>query len=76
MIKAEAVLRAWGNSIGVVLPKDDLRNEHLKVNDAVEITIRKTDNPLRAAFGKLKPIMPTDDLIKIMRKDIGSKYVK
>jgi len=76
MIKTEATLRAWGNSIGVVLPKDELKAEHLGVDDKVEIIIRRSDNPLREVFGKLKTDIPTDEIMKRVRKDLGSKWIK
>ncbi|PIN86057.1 hypothetical protein COV19_06930 [Candidatus Woesearchaeota archaeon CG10_big_fil_rev_8_21_14_0_10_44_13] len=74
MIKTEATLRAWGNSIGVVLPKDELRPEHFDVGDKVEITIKRKDNPLREAFGKLKFKTPTDKLLKQADEALWGKY--
>lgn len=74
MIKTEVKLRAWGNSIGVVLPKDELKAEHLGVDDNVEIIVKKKDNPLREAFGKLKYKTPTDELLKQADKDLWGKY--
>lgn len=68
-METETKLRAWGNSIGVILPKDKLQEEHLSVNDEVEITVRKKTGSLRAIFGKLKDFTPTsskstDEILK------------
>lgn len=71
MIKTEAKLRAWGNSIGVVLPKDELKAEHLGVDDCVEITVRRRDNPLIEVFGKLKFKGSTDELLKKVDEDLN-----
>ena len=41
MFKSETKLKAWGNSVGVVLPKEALKEEGLSINDEVEITLKK-----------------------------------
>ena len=79
MIKSETKLKAWGNSIGIVLPKEALKEENLNVNDEVEVIVRKKTNPLRDVFGKLKGVKPktnksTDDVLKEIDKELDSKY--
>ena len=79
MIKTETKLKAWGNSIGIVLPKDEIRRERLSLNDDVEITIRKKSNSLREAFGILKNIKPktnksTDQILKEIDKEFESRF--
>ncbi|MFO8016803.1 MAG: hypothetical protein R6U32_06885 [Candidatus Woesearchaeota archaeon] len=74
MIRTQAKLRAWGNSIGVVLPKDELKAEHLRPDDKVEIVVTRKGNPLREAFGKLKFRTPTDELLKRADRELWSKY--
>ena len=54
MFKSETKLRAWGNSVGVIIPKEILKEEGLSINDEVEITLRKKTNTLQSVFGKLK----------------------
>ena len=54
MFKSEAKLRSWGNSVGVILPKNILKEEGLSINDEVEIILKKKSSPLRDVFGKLK----------------------
>lgn len=49
----EAVVRRWGNSLGVVLPKELVEQKHLKEEDKVIIdVVMKVD--LRRSFGALK----------------------
>ena len=79
MIKTETKLKAWGNSIGIVLPKDEIQRERLSLNDDVEITIRKKSNSLREAFGILKNIKPkinksTDQILKEIDKEFESRF--
>lgn len=51
---SEAVGRArkWGNSIGIVLPKDFVRQENIEEGDEVVVRKRKVD--LRPLRGLLK----------------------
>lgn len=73
-IKTMAKLRAWGNSIGIVLPKEELKKENMKVNDEVEIVIKKKVNPLREAFGKLKFTKSTEKILKEVDEELKSKF--
>ena len=79
MVKSEAKLRAWGNSIGVVVPKELLKEEGLAVNDEVEIVLRKKTNPLKEAFGmlknfKAKSTKSTDELLKEIDDELKSRF--
>lgn len=47
------VLRRWGNSYGIVIPKDIALKEGIKENDEVEVIIKRTVN-LKDLFGKYK----------------------
>ncbi len=46
-------LRRWGNSLGVVIPRDEASREGLRENDEVEVLVRKAVN-IRQLFGKYK----------------------
>jgi antitoxin component of MazEF toxin-antitoxin module len=60
-------LKRWGNSIGAILPKDELRLRKLKPNDTVSIVIvRETD--LRDIFGSLPRKGSGQDLKDLSRK--------
>ncbi len=79
MIRTVAKLKAWGNSLGIVVPKEELKAENLGVNDEVEITVKIKENPLRAAFGILKDApkktrKSTDELLKEIDKELDSRY--
>lgn len=47
------VMRKWGNSLGVVIPREEASREGLHENDEVEIVIRKAVD-IRQLFGKYK----------------------
>ena len=74
MLRTETKLRAWGNSIGLTLPKNIVEQEELVVNEIVMVTIEKVKNPLKVVFGKLKFSKSTDELLKEVDKAFESKY--
>ena len=51
-----ANVRKWGNSIGIVLPKELVRDQHLKENDRVIVEVAK-EADLTKLFGSLKSKM-------------------
>lgn len=46
-------LRKWGNSIGLVIPNEILKQKNLKQGEEIIIEIEK-QNPLKNIFGSLK----------------------
>ena len=54
--------KKWGNSIGILIPIDEVRNFNLKENQEVVVDIVKKNNVLKELFGSGK-----DD--KISRKE-------
>lgn len=54
MIEAETKVKKWGNSLGVVLPRDLTRNEKVKAGDKIKIIVIKEQNTLKDVFGSLK----------------------
>lgn len=49
----KVIVKKWGNSMGIVLPKELVRKEHLKENDAVLVDVVK-EADLSDLFGSLK----------------------
>ncbi|MEK6847315.1 MAG: AbrB/MazE/SpoVT family DNA-binding domain-containing protein [Nanoarchaeota archaeon] len=54
-LQTKAKIKAWGNSLGIVIPKEIIIKEELQENDEVKITISKK-NTLEGFFGKGKGI--------------------
>lgn len=46
--------RKWGNSLGVLIPKEEVNNLNLKENQIVIVDIIKKENPLKELFGSGK----------------------
>lgn len=70
MEATDAILRKWGRSLGVVIPKEIAKKEGIKVNDKVEILIRKKSNVIKETFGTLKFKESTDKILKEIDKDL------
>ena len=54
MVNANVITRRWGNSIGIILPKEIVEKEHIKENMNLNILISKRSNVLNETFGMLK----------------------
>jgi len=49
----EAQVRKWGNSLGVIFPKEFVKKRHLEVNEIVVLEVVK-EADLETLFGTLK----------------------
>ena len=54
-MESVAKLREWGSSIGLVIPKEIVRQESLKSGDEVVVEIKKAKT-LKDLFGSLKSL--------------------
>ena len=70
MIEVESTIRKWGRSFGVVIPKDKIKSEDIKVDEKVKIIIMKKENPLKETFGTLKFKKSTEQMMKEMDKEL------
>jgi len=52
-VPIRTTLKRWGNSYGVLIPKNVALKKGIKENDEVEVTIRKAVD-IRSLFGKYK----------------------
>ena len=67
--------RKWGSSLGVVIPKEAVKELKLRENEEIAMEITKKENPLKELFGmgKGKIKASTEDILKEARKNT-SKY--
>ncbi|HLD05740.1 MAG TPA: AbrB/MazE/SpoVT family DNA-binding domain-containing protein [Candidatus Nanoarchaeia archaeon] len=63
----ELIVRRWGNSFGVVLPKELLRQKKIRPNDKVLIELIKPAD-LSDVFGTLKTKMSGQKFKNLVRK--------
>lgn len=52
-VQAKIKVKEWGNSLGLIIPKEIVAREQISPNDEIVVTISKKDN-LEDFFGKLK----------------------
>jgi len=79
MFRSETKLRAWGNSVGAILPKELVKEEKLSIDDEVEVIVKKKSNPLKDAFGKLrefkaKSYKSTDEILREVDEELKSRF--
>ena len=73
MTEALLETKKWGNSIGVVLPKEVIEGEHIKgEHEKLFVLIRKQDKTFSETFGLLKGKFkkPTQQLKDEMKKEL------
>lgn len=46
--------KQWGNSLGIIIPRNEVIHHHLQENQQVVIDILKVENPLKELFGFAK----------------------
>ena len=54
MIECESTLRKWGNSFGIVIPKEVAKSEHLKEEEKIKFLILRDNKVLKETFGMMK----------------------
>ncbi len=65
-MQAKSKLKRWGNSFGVIVPKEVVEKEGLKEGELVEISVRKASD-IRRLFGKY-PFKNLQEQKEAMRK--------
>ncbi len=64
METAEAQVREWGGSLGLVIPNEVVLHDQLKAGDTVGFILLKKESVVREVFGKLKLKRSTDEILK------------
>ena len=72
MIASKA--KKWGNSIGVILPKELVEEKGIKPEDDIFIEVEKKGNALKELAGALRFKKPTEELLEESRKEMKSKF--
>lgn len=73
MATATVVAKKWGNSIGVIIPKEVVEKEGIKVDKPVQIEVKPVKNPLAELFGKYKTNKPTQQIKDELKKELWGK---
>ena len=68
MLEAECIARKWGNSLGLIIPKEIVEKEHFSENDKVLVVFKKK-RLAKEFFGMLhKWDRPTEEIKKEMKE--------
>ncbi len=74
MSERSVVIKKWGNSFGVIIPKEIVEKEHLKENEKITVIFAKKTNDLREIFGFAKSVKKSAQEIKdSVRRDLYSR---
>ena len=66
--------RKWGSSLGIIIPKEVVKELKLRENQEIIIDVKPKENPLKELFGSVKLSKPTEQLLKEIRGK-ESKYI-
>ena len=73
MQQLKTKVKKWGNSFGVMIPKEVIKKEHLKRGSEVEITLNSTRiTKVKDIFGILKGKLnkSTEEIMREVDKDL------
>ena len=62
--------RKWGNSIGVTLPSDLVRELNISEGDDVELFVVKRAHPLKKWIGKIKFRTSTEQIMREIDREL------
>jgi len=63
MVRAQVKVKQWGNSLGVIIPKDVAQQEGIVANDTVHLSIHKK-RTLQEFYGRGKGLHKSVQTIK------------
>lgn len=70
MVVLKTEVKKWGNSLGIVLPKEVVEKEHIKENQKINIIIFKENNVLKETFGTFKFKKSAQQMKDEIRKEL------
>lgn len=69
MTTVQVQIRKWGQSLGLVIPKETVDKNSLSDGEKVDIIILKRTNALKETFGKVKFKRPIATILKEVDKE-------
>jgi len=66
--------KRWGNSVGIILPKEVVREKNIKPEEEILLDIVEKRTVLRELFGALRFKKSTPALLSESRKSLSSKF--
>lgn len=71
-VEVDCVVKKWGNSFGLLLPKSAVEEEGLMENSKVHVVLFNPKHTLKDFFGMLKGkrVRPTQEIMDEMRREL------
>ena len=72
MIEIKTKLRRWGNSFGIVVPQEAVKNSGVKEGEELIVLMKKEENKnvLKEMFGTFKFKKSTKEIMKEIDKEL------
>jgi hypothetical protein len=70
MATLRGIIRKWGNSLGIIIPKETVIEEGIHENDEVEVLITKIPR-IQDLFGKIKLGVTAQRVKEELRREWG-----
>ncbi len=67
--------KQWGNSIGVIIPRDVVDDLSIVPGEEIVIDIKEKQNALKELFGALNWGKDKKKILKEVRKELESKWI-
>lgn len=65
--------KKWGNSIGVIIPREVVEKEGIKPEQKVSLDVKPLKNSLAEFFGKFKTGRDVQEIKNELRKELWGK---
>lgn len=66
--------RQWGNSIGIVIPRQTVERLNIRADEEIVVEIHKKHNVLKELWGAFKLKKSTEIILKEAREELESKW--
>ncbi len=74
MIEVECTTKQWGNSLACILPKEIVKQKHLKENQKIKLILEDKSEVLKETFGILKHWKkPTQEIMKEINEELWNE---
>lgn len=67
--------KQWGNSIGIIIPKNLVNDLSIVPGEELSIEIKKKENVLQELFGAIKLKRKTKEILNDVRKDLEGELI-
>ena len=70
MVEFNARVKRWGNSLGIIVPKQELQEKKIKEEETVHVLLFKRNPGIKKSFGALKGWKSGQEIKDSVRKEL------